>query len=303
MTPKTRIGIITCAKHPDLVADDRLFIAALEATGRFEWRARVWDDPAVDWKADDVLLFRSCWDYYLKAPKFLRWLAKLEALGARTLNPLPLIRENLDKSYLLKLERAGVATAPTELAEKTADDAPSLANILKVRGWHDAVVKPAISAGGYQTWRTSAVLAAQETEQKKFARLLRKKSVLVQPFLPEIQSEGEWSLIFIDGEFSHCVLKKAAPREFRIQEKFGGTVISANPEKTLVDAARHALAAVHYDLLYARADFVVSKGSPMLLELELFEPSLYFGHGPQAVAALIAALEKKCIINENLANS
>lgn len=293
MAPKTRIGIITCAKYPELVADDRLFVDALPP-GRFEWHARVWDDPAVDWKADNVLLFRSCWDYYLKATKFLRWLDRLETLGIRTLNPLPLIRENVDKSYLLKLERAGIATAPTVLVEKTADTAPSLLNILLARGWNDAVVKPTISAGGYQTWRTTFEKAAKETEQKKFARLLRKKPVLVQLFLPEIQFEGEWSLIFFNRAYSHCVLKKAAPEEFRIQEKFGGSVRRATPSKSLLDVAQAALGAVACELLYARADFVISGGRPLLLELELFEPSLYLGHTPEAAQRMLQAFLTRC---------
>lgn len=292
MPPKTRIGIITCAKYPDLVPEDRLFIAELEATGRFDWTARVWDEPTVDWRADDVLLFRSCWDYYLKAPKFLRWLDRIEGLGARTLNPLPLIRENLDKSYLLKLEHAGVPTAPTVLVEQTADDAPSLADLLQKRGWNDAVVKPTISAGAYRTWRASAAEAAKKNGQKKFERLLRKQSVLVQPFLPEIQAEGEWSLVFFNREFSHCVLKKTAPGEFRIHEKFGGSVQAATPSEALVHAARQALDTVEYELLYARADFAVSAGQPFLLELELFEPALYLKHEPSAAGRLRTAIEK-----------
>ena len=115
---------------------------------------------------------------------------------------------------------------PTEYL--TAGDRPDLKAVLERRGWHEAVVKPAVAVGSHGAWRTSR--AAAEADQPRFAGQLGARDVLVQPFLPEVTSRGEWSLVFLGGEYSHAVLKRPAGGDFRVQEHLGGNSAPAEAD-------------------------------------------------------------------------
>ena len=279
------VAFATYDQEPGISADDTLAADVLALAGVTVTGA-VWDDPGVDWPAFDAVVIRSTWDYPLKAEQFERWLRSLAALSSRLWNPPGPVLWNTNKRYLLDLAGRGVNAVPTEYL--TAGDRPDLKAVLERRGWHEAVVKPAVAVGSHGAWRTSR--AAAEADQPRFAGQLGARDVLVQPFLPEVTSRGEWSLVFLGGEYSHAVLKRPAEGDFRVQEHLGGSSSPAQADRALVEQAQSALAAVGQPLLYARVDGVERDGQLVLTELEIIEPSLFLGLAPAAGQRFAAAI-------------
>ena len=280
-----RIGLATCTKVPDLTADDQLLREELLRRG-VDARAVVWDDPAVPWASFDSVVLRSCWDYHLDTDRFLAWLAALEDAGIPLWNPSGLVRWNHHKSYLQDLERSGVPIVPTVFLPRGARI--SIAGLLAERGWTDAVVKPAVSASAYRTSRVSLASAAEA--QAAADALLAGGDVLVQRFLPEIATLGEWSLLFFAGAFSHALLKRPASGDFRVQTELGGSAIRQDPPPALLEQAQAIARRIPEPWLYARLDGVDLSGVFTLMELELIEPVLFLADEPLAPARLVEAL-------------
>ncbi|HEY9422953.1 MAG TPA: hypothetical protein VIW92_16190 [Thermoanaerobaculia bacterium] len=280
-----RIAFVTHAGLPGLAADDRLAVEELSRRGA-EVEPAVWDDSGVRWSGFDGVVLRSCWDYHLRPSHFLDWLARMEGEGVPLWNPAPVVRSNIDKGYLENLAMAGVPVVPMARVEKGG--AADLAGILEERGWDDAMVKPAVSASAFRTWRTSREKAP--AEQPSFEELLSASSALIQPFLPEIQTQGEWSFIFLGGEYSHAVLKRPREGDFRVQDEHGGSSRPAVPGPDLIAQARAVAQKIPPPWLYARVDGVETDAGFLLMELELTEPSLFLGSDPQAPARFAEAI-------------
>jgi glutathione synthase/RimK-type ligase-like ATP-grasp enzyme len=281
------IALVTCEAYPDLTADDRLLLPALERFGLRPVPAR-WDDPGQRWETYGAVVLRSCWDYHHRFAEFVRWLHDLERAGARVHNPVRTLRWNMRKTYLRHLEAAGIPVAGTVWA--TMRSTTSLRDIRRSTGWDAMVVKPTVSASAWETWLTDGPAGAADEE--RFARLLRDRDLMVQPFLPSIVTEGELSLVFIAGEFSHAVRKRPKPGDFRVQEEHGGTAEREPVTPELVRQARRALDAAPGPGLYARADGVVVDGRLVITELELVEPMLYLGWDSAAAGRLAAGIER-----------
>jgi glutathione synthase/RimK-type ligase-like ATP-grasp enzyme len=288
----SQIAFVTSAALPDLTADDRLAVRALAGLG-LEAVPAIWDDAAVDWMRFAAVVVRSPWDYFVRADEFARWLDRLEAMRAPLWNPAALLRWNMDKRYLRELERSGVRGVPTHWVDDAAGAAAEpLADVMRRRAWPRAVVKPVISGGAHETWLAAAPDAAMESRFRRLAG----GGAMVQPLVEEIRTEGEWSLLFFAGEYSHAVLKRPAAGDFRVQEAHGGRGTRAEPSADLVDAARGVLARVAGPWLYARVDICRYAGDWALMELEMLEPSLFLGADPgaaarfaRAIAALVSA--------------
>jgi glutathione synthase/RimK-type ligase-like ATP-grasp enzyme len=276
LAPRGTVALVTCAAHPDLSADDRLLLPALRAAG-FEPLARRWDEPAEPWARHAAVVVRSCWDYHHRPEEFHAWLDRLERVRARVFNPVPILRWNADKRYLRDLEAAGIEVVPTAWVDQPNDG--SLAELADARGWRRVVVKPSVSATAFETWRTGHRVTADD--EHRFRRLTGKRPALVQPYLPEIEG-GELSLVFLGGRYSHAVLKRPRPGDFRVQTDFGGTVEPARPDPQVVEAAARALRAAPGATLYARVDLCLVAGQVQLMELELLEPTLFFAGEPAA---------------------
>ncbi|HEY9515905.1 MAG TPA: hypothetical protein VIQ74_09515 [Gemmatimonadaceae bacterium] len=287
-TSNITVALATCADWPALNDDDRLLVPALAARG-VSAVPRMWDDPVVDWSAYDAVVIRSCWDYYLRHAEFLAWVGRLEAAEVRVWNPPALLRWNADKTYLRGIAERGVPVIPTEWVEM--GESASLAEILSDAGWTGAVVKPVVSAAAHDTWRVSRASAA--ADDVRFHALTARGGVLVQPFIDAVTTEGEWSLLFFGGEYSHAVLKHPRNGDFRVQPQHGGTADLREPPEGIVDQARAALRAAHpaaADALYARVDGCVLEDGLHIMELELLEPFLFLGAERGAPDRLAAAL-------------
>lgn len=281
-----RFALATCRELSSLATDDQLLQTALQRRG-YAVDAVVWDDRTVTWQRYDAVVVRSCWDYHRRPDAFRGWIDRLEHLGVSLWNPPALLRWNLDKRYLCDLTDAGASVVPTVYLERGA--AQNLGMLLRERGWGEAVVKPAIAATSFQTWRTTTATAT--ADQGRFVALLAERALLVQPFMPQIVA-GEWSLLFFGGRFSHAVLKRPAPGDFRSQDDFGGTAEWREPLPGLVAQAEAVLAVLHQPWLYARVDGLLVEGVFTLMELELIEPSLFLGRAPAAAELLAGACER-----------
>lgn len=270
--PPRRIGFATAAHCPRLTADDQRAAAVLEARG-LEVCPVVWsgeDEPAVD-----SLVIRSTWDYHQRPDEFRRWLDRVEAKQLPVWNPASVLRWNLDKRYLRELEQAGVRTVPTVWLDR---ESPPLRELLESHGWDDVVVKPAISASGWRTFRSTRDRAVDD--EPAFRQLVTDCPAMLQPFIPQVAVEGEWSLMFFGGKFSHAVLKQPAPGGFLVQTEHGGRVEAAIPTSTMVQEAEEAVARAPGAVIYGRVDGVREGCRLRLMELELLEPVLFFEYCP-----------------------
>jgi len=280
-TAARRLALATCADLPSIQPDDAYLVTSLERLG-IQPVVCVWNDPAVDWAAFDAVLIRTVWDYFKHHAEFLDWLDRLDRLGVPTINDSALLRWNSDKRYLLELARHDVAIIPTRLARAAA-----LPDVLATMPAQQVVIKPSISGGAWHTVRGTVGDAAFDAA---VARLPRELDYLVQPFVPEIVSAGEWSLLYFAGEFSHAVIKRPAAGDYRVQGEHGGSAETARPDDAILAAAERALAAVaaigHGDHAYVRVDGVVSQGRFLIMELELIEPFLHLAAHPAAAERL-----------------
>ena len=271
-----KLAIATSAAYPTIQPDDAHLAASLAAHD-IQLHACVWNDPGADWAGHDAVLVRTVWDYFEHYDAFLAWLDRLERAGVPVINPVALMRWNSDKRYLAQLESLGVPTIPTRLVARDA----LLEALAAFRG-REVVVKPTVSGGAWRTVRGTAGDAA-------FGRAvaeLPSGDYLLQPFVREIVDDGEWSLLFFGGAFSHAVVKRPAAGDYRVQSQYGGRTEAVEPDAAILAAARHALATCaalgHGDPVYARADGVVVDGRFLLMELELIEPFLFLADRPDA---------------------
>jgi glutathione synthase/RimK-type ligase-like ATP-grasp enzyme len=280
-----RLAIATYAACPALHEDDRLLLPALAAEG-IAAQPCVWSAADVDWSAFDAVLLRSTWDYFERYTDFCRW---LDALPVPTINPKPLARWNSDKRYLADLEARGVATVPTRYCHGGA-----LAAEFSGQDRRELVVKPRVSGGA---WHTVRGVVGDPAFAAAIAGLPRDFEFMVQPFLPEIASAGEWSLLYFGGAFSHAVLKRPATGDYRVQLQFGGSAVASDPPIELLDAAQRAVDAAAATCFgpidYARVDGVVVDGRFVLMELELIEPYLHLGAHAPAAARLAHVLRAR----------
>jgi hypothetical protein len=233
-----KIAFATYQHEPGITDDDALVVNALRQHG-LTVTAAVWDAPNVDWRGFDAVVLRSVWDYHLKPDLFEHWLRSCASDRTTLWNPPSAVLWNMNKRYLLDLAARGINIIPTEYL--TAATQPSLRRVLALRGWDEAVAKPALAAGSHGAWRTSLTRAL--ADQARFAEQVSAQDMLVQPYLSEIATSGEWSLVFFDSEYSHALRKRPAVGDFRVQEHLGGNTVLAQPGQALIDQAHAALTA------------------------------------------------------------
>ncbi|WP_433497420.1 ATP-grasp domain-containing protein [Sphaerimonospora sp. CA-214678] len=280
-----KVAYVT-AGHPVAGHDDEreIVLAAWYGAG-IEGSPVVWDDPRVDWSSFDAAVVRSAWDYVERRDEFVAW-ARLAGAATRLFNPAPVIEWNTDKTYLRDL---GVPTVPTRWAapgvgfsgEGPADGGFPV--------WDEYVVKPTISAGARGALRT----ADRAVAEKHAAGLLGEgRTVMVQPYLKSVEHEGELSLLYFAGQFSHAVRRHPMLSDSEITTANRATL--RDPDDDQFALAERVLAEVSSDLLYARVDLArTPEGEPVLMELELTEPYLFLRYelaAPDLFARALADL-------------
>ncbi|MEU4292391.1 hypothetical protein AB0E63_29550 [Kribbella sp. NPDC026596] len=274
------IALATSADFAELHEHDLPLVDALRAAD-LDPVVEIWTDPSVDWSGYDAVLLRSVWDYHRRYDEFTEWLAQLDKAGVPVLNDSGLVRWNGDKRYLLELRERGVAIVPSQVAAGAC-----LREVVAGLTGQEIVVKPIVGASALHTIRGLAGSAELDRALDELPDLV----YLVQPFQSEILTGGEWSLMFIDGEYTHAVVKRPAAGDYRVQEHHGGHSILIDPAPAVLDGARTALEAAGATPAYARVDGVVVNGRFLLMELELIEPYLFLPHSPQATQKLAATV-------------
>jgi glutathione synthase/RimK-type ligase-like ATP-grasp enzyme len=284
------VALVTCAAFPQLYEDDLLLARALEQLGISAVPA-VWSDAAIDWASFAALVIRSPWDYFERDAEFRAWLEARISSRVLMINSSDILDWNYDKRYLQDLEAAGMSLVPTICIGR--GEQADVAARARARGWNDIVVKPTISGGAYRTYRFLVDDAAAYVE--RIDDILSDRGVLVQPFLPEIQTGGELSILFFDGVYSHAVCKKPKPGDYRVQFQFGGTNENVEVEPELVEQARACVLAAPSLPVYARVDGVVKDGQFLLMELEVFEPLMFLARHPEAPARFARAVQGRLL--------
>lgn len=285
---RPRVALVTYEKFAGLYEDDLLLVAALEEIGIGGVPA-VWSRADIDWTSFDALVMRSPWDYFERAAEFRRWLdARIES-GVLMCNSREILDWNFDKNYLQDLAKQGVELVPTICIAR--GEKADIAALARARGWDDIVVKPTVGGGGYRVLRFH--LADLPRYANEIARTLEDRGVLVQPFLPEIMTGGELSLLFFDGVYSHAVCKRPQAGDYRVQFQYGGTDEDVVVGEELVAQARACIAHAPALPVYARVDGVVKDGRFLLMELEVFEPLMFLARHPEAPGRFARAIRSR----------
>lgn len=292
--PAARLALATCAALPQLAPDDQALMAALAQRG-VRAEPVVWDDPTVDWAAYPHVLIRSTWDYTDRHTQFVEWTRRVQGTST-LLNPADVVAWNIDKLYLKDLEEVGLPIIPTIWLDPERH--------LSARGIHtrfpafgEFVIKPTVSAGARDTGRYDASQTPSRmlaiTHAKNLLGVGRR--VMVQRYLRHVDTVGEAALVYVDGQLSHTVRKgpqlegpyRANEHEGVLRDRQIDRREPTDAERALADGVVAELARRFPErapLLYARVDLVPDEeGAPLILEVELVEPALYFQQAPGAL--------------------
>lgn len=281
-------AFLTLEERGDFVIDDERAIGPLAQLG---WRVSTvsWRQNEIPWSAFDAVIIRSTWDYWNNVAAFLDILAKIDR-ESRLANALDLVRWNLSKTYLADLQDKAVGIVPTIWPDRVLEE--SFSAFFRQLDCDELVIKPVVGANGEDAFRVS-----RSEPHGRLAWIAGRFShckAMVQPFMSKILTEGEYSLFFFNGRFSHAILKTPAESEFRSQEERGADIQTFVPEKPLLLRGQQALCALSGTPLYARVDFVRNNEDDFLvMELELIEPSMYLRTDPEAPTRFARAIDER----------
>lgn len=229
----------------------------------------IWNDKNIYWTVYDLIILKSPWDYHENIKTFCDWLDILKKSNLKVLNPVDVIKWNSNKRYLKEISDKGFAVIPSIYLTKGSSVDDSLFNHFDTE---DLVVKPCVSAGAKNTITLNR---KNITEKSKLVEsLLTEEDYLVQPFVKEI-SNGEWSYVFFNGKYSHCILKRPKQGDFRVQHYLGGSISYPEPKAKHIEQAEEYIKSFAQGTLYARVDGVIVNDNFQLMELELIEPYLF----------------------------
>jgi glutathione synthase/RimK-type ligase-like ATP-grasp enzyme len=280
----SRIAILT----PDRASEGyrsrwRAVFQQLEAPLR--WRGlsvedRAWKE-ATDLAEFDLVLPLLVWGYHQAGPQWQEAVGRWEREGVRLRNPSSVLRWNADKRYLGRLQEQGAPVTPTRYVDRLSES--RLFEAAQSFGTDRLIAKPQVSASAWQTIRWYPGQSLDGGPEGP---------AMIQPYLPSIEEDGEISLIYCSGRFSHAIRKVPQPGDFRVQPEYDGIITSYEPAAEERAAAEDCLRSASEALLYARVDLVRDlAGKPVLMELELVEPDLYLGYHPEAGRFFAAAVE------------
>ena len=269
---KRKCALLTISDLSNFQSYDNLIVQPLSKLG-WECEFIPWDSISINWDDFDAVIIRSTWDYQQKEKLFFKTLQSIEASTATLYNSLDTVKWNINKRYLLELEKENISIIPTRLYDSFDFDIVN--QLFSFFNENKLIIKPCVSANADDTF----IL-----EQNKMGSLkpvlentFSQKDFLVQPFIKNIRIEGEYSLIYFGNRLSHVLLKTPKNGDFRVQEEHGGILKAINkPESSLIDFGNKVMGTIPYQCLFSRVDVVRGSNNYLLMEVELIEPSLYF---------------------------
>ena len=269
-----KLRVVTCKTLPEPDMDEAPLTDALAAAG-IDAALVAWEDESIDWDAPIPTIIRSPWNYARQLGAFLAWVDRVSA-AAPLLNPADVVHDNVHKRYMLALAARGVPIVPTTLVER-GDTCQLPASTL--------VIKPEVGGGSLHT----KVFADGRDGIDHLRFVTSLGAALVQPYIDSVDDYGERSLIYIDGAITHAIRK--TPRFVGDAERIEGPFPIADDERAVAEAA---LAPYVDRIFYGRVDIVrAADGHPMVMELELVEPSLFFARHPPALDRFVAGLRRR----------
>ena len=282
-----RLVTMSDLEWPD--SDLEVLDDALNAQGLRVDRAD-WRDPAVQWANARLTLLRSPWNYVDAVDDFVGWVHAVGSVS-QVWNPPELVEWNVHKSYLLDLQARGAPVVSTVLLLQGT--AASLDGICDARGWNAVVLKPAVGSSAKHSARFDV---GDASGQAHLDALLQSGDVLVQPFVPSVLTDGELSVMLVDGVVTHAVRKRPKARDYRVQEEWGGTSELVEPAASAAELAARVVEVLPAPALYARVDLLLQDQLWHVLEAEVTEPALWLNHAPgsatdRLVAALVSRLD------------
>lgn len=281
--------------------DDQLAVDALRQAGHTVLPV-IWGKPIQTLNDYDLVIIRSPWDYMESNESikhFFNWITELASAGINIANPCQLMQWLLDKHYLADLSRQGIATIPTTYLKYSTNI--DLSAMFREKGQY--ILKPCISNAGVGLYHIAS-LADAEQYQNEMDHALSTQSYMLQDFIPEIKTQGEWSLIYIGGKYSHAIHKLPAQNEIMCHAERGGTLcFGVEPPDRVIDFANRVFSKIPdaftastnvkiypEDILYLRLDIIETPSTPVLVECEGVEPELFFRAKPSSVNDFVRAV-------------
>ncbi|MCK6621946.1 MAG: hypothetical protein HUU32_22390 [Calditrichaceae bacterium] len=284
-----RLAFLSTDNLEGFVSDDERAVAPLAARG---WAVETvsWRQPC-DWNRFDMVIIRSTWDYQKDAARFLNVLERIDASRALLQNDLELVRWNIRKTYLRDLQAKGNRIVPTIWQEGSVSP-EKLEGFYEQLHSEEIIIKPLISANADHTFR----LRRKDIpfHYDKLRHIFAGRAFMAQPFMKNIITEGEYSLFYFGGEYSHAILKTPQQNDFRVQEEHGGIITAVKAEEKLRRRGEAAMGSLGQIPLYARVDLVRDAGDEFaIMEVELIEPALYFRMDAPAAERFAEAVNRR----------
>ena len=270
-----------------VLTEDQLLLIELEKLG-LRVIKKAWDSSDFNWSATKFAVFRSTWDYFDKFKDFKKWLEKVKE-ETTFINSYELINWNLDKKYLIELNKKGINIPTTEVITK--EDNVTLESLFNKYDFNEAIIKPTISGAARETYRISK--NNFYNYEQKFLDLKLNEDLIFQEFLNSIITQGEISLIFIGCKYTHAVKKIAKKGDFRVQDDHGGSVEVYNANNEEIIFAKSCLDKCPKLPIYSRVDIIYDNNNELSLgEIEMIEPELWFRNNKDAAKLLANEINK-----------
>jgi glutathione synthase/RimK-type ligase-like ATP-grasp enzyme len=278
-----KLAIARCNSWDETFECDQILLDTLDAQN-IDYDYLSWDSDFKKFKQADAVVIRMILDYPKRITEFRAWLDSLEREGLKVINPVPLMRWNIHKEYLVELSEKGVSIPKIYMGVL---DRAGIADIMDNEGWEFAVLKRTIGSGGREMELVDRALINQEFIAKN------KRDYLLQEYIPEIKTAGETSMLFFNGKFSHAIVKMPKDGEFRIHSWYGGDRNPAKVSKKDQKWAQDILDKLPEKAGYARIDAILGKEENYLMEVEVIEPDLYFAQDNKAANRYIDMIKSQ----------
>jgi glutathione synthase/RimK-type ligase-like ATP-grasp enzyme len=282
------LAILTSERVPDLLEYDQQLVVELS---NYDIIAEpiVWETQKEKLKNYEAAIFRTTWGYHEKYHKFLLFLDYLDSLKIPIFNPVRIIRKNLHKFYLRELPDVNIPIIDTVFVDKNSGI--SLKSIISEKKWDKFIIKPAVSAGAYRTHLINDY--SEDGAEEIFRSMNLESDLLIQKYILEIKTDGEWSTIFFNRDYHYTVNKIPKHGDFRVQTLFDGKYTVCNPPENILEISKRAAELFLDECLYVRVDGVRSNGQFLIMEIEMIEPDIYLDYHPEGIPIFAKSIAKR----------